>query len=328
MQRDISDDDEPLEDLTAAITLHSKRTERMQRRKATKDRKESEKMNIAGLPTEIALEVLELLSPSDLFRVSAVNRRFRDLVFANANVIGEEIIRQRYTILSKCFPLPTLLAKVEPTIQPMLTDPKRQKQLSIHNKPYQHVQPPDSHLVCTCLTCILTWNNLGLVLDFGHWQLNLDNGEPIPMLPRGQVVQWNQDLINRHERMTRKALGNRLWYARILEIHLDSTVKSIKRHAKNKGNKRKHVEMTEEDAATGTDHFLEKAGPLSLEFPFQRDEYYMLEAYLPNRWWRKDEQRWIYTIVGQHEHDLELVVRLASRDVTATPTSRPSIRVA
>ena len=52
------------------------------------------------------------------------------------------------------------------------------------------------------------------------------------------------------------------------------------------------------------------------------------EAYLPNRWWRKDEQRWVYTITGQHERDLELVVRLASRDVTATPTSRPPAKVA
>lgn len=278
MQRHSSDDDEPLEDLTAAIPLHSKRTERMQRRKATKDRKESEKMNIARLPTEILLEVLELLSPSDVFRFSAVNRRFQDLVFANANAIGEEIIRQRYTILTKCFPLPTFLDRVDPAIQPVLTDPKRQKQLSIHNKPYQHVHPPDPHLLCTCITCILTWNNLGLALDFAHWQLNLDNGEPIPMLPRGQIVQWNQDLINRHERMARKALGNMLWYARILEIHLDSTVKSIRRHAKNKGNKRKHVEMTDKEAATGTDQFLAKPGPLSLEFPFQRDEYYMLSV--------------------------------------------------
>jgi (2Fe-2S) ferredoxin len=37
------------------------------------------------------------------------------------------------------------------------------------------------------------------------------------------------------------------------------------------------------------------------------------EAYLPNRWWRKIEGRWIYTIAGSHERDLELVQRLSKR---------------
>jgi hypothetical protein len=34
--------------------------------------------------------------------------------------------------------------------------------------------------------------------------------------------------------------------------------------------------MTDEDAALGTDSFLVKHGPPSLEFPYHRDEYYML----------------------------------------------------
>jgi hypothetical protein len=34
--------------------------------------------------------------------------------------------------------------------------------------------------------------------------------------------------------------------------------------------------MTDEDATTGTDSFLAKHGPPSLEFPYHRDEYYML----------------------------------------------------
>lgn len=115
-----------------------------------------------------------------------------------------------------------------------------------------------------------------MVLDFAHWQDNLDNGEPISIIPRGQSNEWNQALVARNARMVRQALNNSLCHARILEIHLDSTIRSIRRHAKNKGNKRKHVDMTEADARNGTDEFLVKAGPLSLEFPYQRDEYYML----------------------------------------------------
>jgi hypothetical protein len=71
--------------------------------------------------------------------------------------------------------------------------------------------------------------------------------------------------------------------------------------------------MTETEAAEETDAFLAKHGPPSLEFPYQRDEYYMLEAYLPNRWWKKQDAYWFYTINGQHERDLELVQRFAKR---------------
>jgi hypothetical protein len=39
----------------------------------------------------------------------------------------------------------------------------------------------------------------------------------------------------------------------------------------------------------------------------------MLEAYLPNRWWKKSEMRWVYIIAGQHDRDLELVQRVAKR---------------
>jgi hypothetical protein len=275
-QLDGSSDEEPLEDTTAALSLHSKRTERMQRKRVTREKKRSEKASLTRLPTELVLEILKLLRPSAVFTFSATNRRFRSLVLANSIVIGDDIIQQRYSILTRCFPLPFLLDSVEASIRPLLTDPKRQNQLSIHNKPYPHVLPPDPQRLCTCLTCILTWNNLGLVLDFARWQDNLDKGEPIPTLPRGQKLEWNEELIQRNKRIVVKALESVLWYAQILEIHLDSTVRSIRRHAKNKGNRRVHIDMTEEDAAAGTDHFLNKPGALSLEFPFNRDEYYML----------------------------------------------------
>lgn len=313
------DGEEPLEDKTAALSLKSKRTERMQRRKAVRDKKKDAVVKLSELPTELVLECLAYTSPRDVFSFSVASRRFHALVAANARVIGEAILVRRYPLLAQCFPTPRLLRDVEPSTQDVLTDPSRQTQLSIHRRPYQHIQPPDASQLCTCLTCILTWNNLGLVLDFAHWQSNLDNGVPIPVLPRGQTTEWNTDLVARNARIASKAVEHPLWHARILEMHLDSTVRSIRRHSKNKGNKRTHVNMTEADAAARTDAFLSKHGPPSLEFPYQRDEYYMLEAYLPNRWWKKTEMRWIYIIAGQHERDLELVHRFASRQ-----DSRPS----
>ncbi|KAI4679116.1 uncharacterized protein J4E88_006409 [Alternaria novae-zelandiae] len=309
----VSDDDEPLEDKTAALTLKNKKTERMKRKNATRQQKRDAIVNITKLPTELILETLKYLLPHDVLEFSFVNRRFHSIVEANANVIGDAIIARRYNILIKCLPTPRLLADVDAPIQTLLIDPARQKQLSIHNRPYQHIQSPDPHQLCTCLTCILTWNNLGLVLDFAHWQNHLDTGTPIPIIPRGQSPQWNQELVARNAHIARKAVDNSLWHAAILERHLESTTQAIRRHSKNRGNKRVHVEMTEADAAQETDAFLAKHGPPSLEFPYQRDEYYMLEAYLPNRWWRKQEAYWFYTINGQHERDLELVQRFAKR---------------
>ncbi|KAI4951187.1 hypothetical protein J4E91_003893 [Alternaria rosae] len=309
----VSDDEEPLEDRTAALTLKNKKTERMKRKNATRQQKRDAIVNITKLPTELILETLKYLRPHDIFEFSFVNRRFHSLIEANANVIGDAIIARRYNILIKCLPTPRLLADVDAPIQTLLIDPARQKQLSIHNRPYQHIQSPDPHQLCTCLTCILTWNNLGLVLDFAHWQNHLDTGTPIPIIPRGQSPEWNQELVARNARIARKAVDNSLWHAAILERHLESTTRAIRRHSKNRGNKRVHVEMTEAEAAEETDAFLAKHGPPSLEFPYQRDEYYMLEAYLPNRWWRKQESYWFYTINGQHERDLELVQRFARR---------------
>jgi hypothetical protein len=309
----VSDDDEPLEDTTAALTLKNKKTERMKRKNATRKQKRDAIVNLTKLPTELVLESLKYLRPCDVLDFSRVNRRFHSLVGANAKVIGDAIIARRYSILTKCLPTPRLLADVDPAIQTLLTDAARQKQLSIHNRPYQHIQPPDPHQLCTCLTCILTWNNLGLVLDFAHWRHHLDSGIPIPIIPRGQTPEWNKDLVARNARIARKAVESPLWHAAILQRHLESTVHAIRRHSKNRGNKRLHVDMTDTEAAEETDAFLAKHGPPSLEFPYQRDEYYMLEAYLPNRWWKKQDAYWFYTINGQHERDLELVQRFAKR---------------
>ncbi|KAJ4346293.1 hypothetical protein N0V95_005503 [Ascochyta clinopodiicola] len=307
------DDEAPLEDKTAALALKSKRTERMQRRRVEREKKREALVSLSKLPTELLLASLVHVSPRDVFSFSLTTRRFHALVAAHSHVLGTAIIASRYALLAQCFPTPKLLRDVPAAVQPLLTDPSRQTQLSIHRRPYPHIEPPDAHQLCTCLTCILTWNNLGLVLDFAHWQPNLDRGVPIPILPRGHTTEWNSELLARNARMARKAVDDSLWHARILELHLDSTVRSIRRHAKNKGNKRTHIDMTDQDAAAATDAFLSKHGPPSLEFPYQRDEYYMLEAYLPNRWWKKTDARWLYIIAGQHDRDLELVQRLAAR---------------
>ncbi|KAF1950372.1 hypothetical protein CC80DRAFT_482763 [Byssothecium circinans] len=309
-----SDDEEPLEDKTAALQLRSKRTSRQQKKQKKRDIKRDAIPTLAKLPTELVLECLKLLTIADVLKFGRVNRRFRSLVDAHATVIGDSIISQRYTLLAQCFPLPRFLDDVEPSTRELLLDEKRQRTLGLHsNKYYQHVRPLDPQVLCSCFTCLMLWNNLNLALDFAHWQDNLDTGKAIPMIPRGQAPAWNEELVQRNAAIVRAALRNSLWHARILEVHLDSTIRSIRRHAKNKGNKRKHVEMTEEDVEEGTDAFLVKSGPLSLEFPFHRDEYYLLEAYLPNRWWKKDLNKWIYTIAGQHERDIDLVVRYANR---------------
>lgn len=71
--------------------------------------------------------------------------------------------------------------------------------------------------------------------------------------------------------------------------------------------------MSIEDAARETDDFLERSGPPSLDFPFHRDNYYMLEAYLPNRGWSTEQQRWMYVPESQHDMDVLFVVRWMNR---------------
>lgn len=96
------------------------------------------------------------------------------------------------------------------------------------------------------------------------------------------MPEWGTELVARNARIAHRAVHNSLWYARILELHLDSTRRAIRRHGQNKGNKRIHVDMTASDAESGTDSFLAKHGPLSIEFPYQRDEYYMLYDHHPS----------------------------------------------
>lgn len=305
----ISDDEEPLEDKTAALQLHSKRTERQKKQQAKRIRKREAIMSLTKLPTELIIETLTYLRPGDVLRLGLTCRRFHSIVDANASVVGNAIMQQRYPLMVQCLVLPKLLADIEPSARSFLTGERRQEVLVLNRRPYLHLQAPDEQLVCTCRSCISAWTNLCVVLDFAHWQTDLDTGEPLPIIPRGTTPEWNTTLVRQNADFVRAALRNPLLHARILEIHLGSTIRAIRRQSKNKGNRRKHVDMTEEDAAQGTDAFLSKPGPLSLEFPYHRDEYHLLEAYLPNRYWKKFEDRWIYGIANQHNRDLAYVIR-------------------
>lgn len=71
--------------------------------------------------------------------------------------------------------------------------------------------------------------------------------------------------------------------------------------------------MTPENAAAETDEFLKRSGPPSLDFPFHRDNYYMLEAYLPNRGWNSEAGEWRYMPTTQHDRDVEFVKAWALR---------------
>lgn len=80
--------------------------------------------------------------------------------------------------------------------------------------------------------------------------------------------------------------------------------RSIRRHASNKGNRRRRFLLTDADETAGTDAFFERSGPPTIDYPYHRDNYYMLEAYLPNRSWSGDAKRWLYVPADQHARDV------------------------
>jgi hypothetical protein len=69
--------------------------------------------------------------------------------------------------------------------------------------------------------------------------------------------------------------------------------------------------MTQDDVNSGTDAFLARSGPPSWDLPYHRDNYYLLETYMPNRGWSKDSSRWLYLPAEQHDRDIEYVVKWA-----------------
>ena len=167
--------DEPLADTTVAIPLKSKRTERKQKRRQDKN-KARKQTSLFDIPFELIIDILSCLRPSDVFIVSRVSRSLRNITLQHEAKIAKEIIESRYKALAQCFRLPVLLEKVDEGAHRALQDEERQTLLHIHKKPYQHVLPPDPKVLCTCISCMLAWNCLCVVVDFAGWQNKLDKG--------------------------------------------------------------------------------------------------------------------------------------------------------
>ncbi|KAK3110456.1 hypothetical protein LTR53_015246 [Teratosphaeriaceae sp. CCFEE 6253] len=320
------DDEEPLMDTTAAIAKNSKRTKRQlklqqkrQQRAAVRARPES----FLDLPPELLQEILGYLRPSEVLNLHLLNHATRAFVLENERAIARDVLDRRYVILQRCFPLPVPLDEVDEATQPALLNPRREKMTDIHKKPYQHIRPMNTSQLCSCPTCLVAWNNLNIILDFGHFQTHLNRREPIPMIPRGTAPEWNKELIEKHAQIVEKAIESPLTYAAILELHLDSIVGALLRHVRYPPPTRMHqhnrfikkqvapannpYDATERDA-TGFDAFLGREGTgirASYDVPYHRDNYYSIQAYIPNRKWSKDEFRWLYYARGSHERDLE-----------------------
>jgi uncharacterized protein YceK len=295
-QTTLNDDDEPLVDTTAALQLHSKKTERMQKRLEKKSKKKPapKPQSFLDLPSELLLDTLTYLRPSDLSRLQRVNRTTKSFIQENEATISREIIRVRYSILAQCFPLPLAFSTLDTKYHSALLSSKRQDLLAIHKKPYQHVKPLDPLDICTCMTCVFAWNNLCTIVDLAHWQKALDSREPIPMIPRGQNPDWNQDLIAHNATLVQAAIRTILRRSKYIKAR-----PVLPEH--------RPYQLSLAEAAQESDMYLARKGPPSYEFPYHRDNYYNLEAYVPNRKWSHDEGRWKYYAGTQHERDLEWV---------------------
>jgi hypothetical protein len=319
------DEDEPLIDTTIALPLRSKKTLRQEKKAFDKQKKAAQRppvTNLMDLPPELLQEVLGHLRTSDIFQLLLVNHAIYDFIRENENAIIRDIIRRRYWVLARCFPLPVAFEKVDPSAHSALLSVRRQDMIEIHKKPYQHIKGIDPLKICTCMACVFAWNNLNIVLDLSYWQKNLNERRPITMIERGTIPQWNVELLEKHAAVVMKAMESRICYARILEKHLRTTIQTISRTIRGKKtmHPRRLYHLTPPEAAKETDEFLERSGPPSYELPWHRDKYYDLEAYVPNRKWSKEQERWLYYSEGLHEKDLQWV-----KERFSMPEPRPEL---
>lgn len=306
--RESKSEEEPLDDLidtTAMLSLHSKRTERLQKKsdkKKTKKHGLSDIKSFFEIPSELLLEIISLLLPSDIFALIRTNRSMKGFIAQHQQQISQAVLHHRFSIVAKCFPRPRLFQAVNESLHAALLSSRHQQRLLIHKRPYQHLKPAEPQNTCSCMSCVMAWNNLNLVVDLAHWQEHLDLREPITMIPRGGNPTWNCNLIAGNAQVVDKAIAHPLWYVRLLEKHFDTTVRTIVRHGKvfrEKGAtviempvSKRLYQLSVDDIAVETDGFLQRSGPPSYEFPYHRDKYYTLAAYLPNRRW--DDGKWIY----------------------------------
>jgi hypothetical protein len=312
-------DDEPLVDTTVALAKNSKKTARLQKRQQRKQARKvhSEIQSLLDFPQELLLVILGFLQPSDIFIMLRVSRSMRALILGNERSIADESMARHYWVLKQCFPLPVPLERVPSVARPVLMSEQWQDRLRIHKNPYQHIMPINPSDTCTCMSCVLAWNNLNIILDLAHWQQNLETREPLPIIPRGRNPEWNVKLLERHAKIVHKAIQSPLAHACILQKHLRTTNSTIIRSGrwKKKGEKStvpkpRTFHLTEADAASGTDEYLERSGPTSYQPPYMRDNYYNIEAFVPNRKWDKEKQKWMYYSKWPqpHENDLNWLV--------------------
>jgi len=310
-----SSDEEPLIDTTAALALHSKKTARTQRKQQKKSARKvhSDIHSFLDLPYELLSLVLSHLQPSDIYTLMRINHSTRGLVQENERSIAAQITQCRYWVLRQCFPVPLYLSSVPTQARSALLSQEWQQRLKIHRNPYQHIQQIDPAIVCTCMSCVLAWNNLNIILDLAHWQHNLENREPLPTIPRGRSPEWNVELLARHADIVSQAMHSPLAHARILQKHLNTTTRTIIRSGnwRKKGEKSTTLKprlyhMTDAHAAAGTDEYLERSGPPSYQPIFMRDNYYNVEAFVPNRKWDKEGLRWHYYSKWPQPHDNDL----------------------
>ncbi|KIW17278.1 hypothetical protein PV08_04469 [Exophiala spinifera] len=336
-----SAEDEPLVDTTAALTLNSKRTARLQKRQEKKQSRKvhSHIQSFLDFPPEILSLILGFLRPSDVFSQLRLNHFMRNFILENERSLAESITRRCYWVLRQCFPLPVLLEKVPASARPVLLSPQWQDRIKIHRNPYQHIKQIDPAVVCTCMSCLLSWNNLNIILDLAHWQRNFENREPLPIIPRGKNPEWNTKLLADHADIVIKAIHSPLAHSRILQTHLDVTTRTIVRSARwrKKGEKvttpkPRLYHLTDEEAEAGTDEYLERSGPPSYQPIYMRDNYYNIEAFVPNRKWDKETQTWHYYSKWPkpHENDLAwLVARFSSYQAQAQAQAQapPQVQV-
>jgi len=305
--------EEPKVDMTQSLPVRSKRTERQNKKLAKKSLRASTAeppRGLLDLPYELQFPIICMLQPSDVITLLGVCKPIRNFILSEEKRISKHVIRLRYGCLAKCFRRPILMKEVDPALHRALQSLNRPEMaVNLQKRAYQQVRAPDPSVICTCLTCVLRWDLLCVAVDFEYWQKNLENAQPITSISRGHNPDWNQKLLDRNAQIVLHALHSDLFYARILEAHLASMTGSIRRHAQNKGNRRRRFRMTEDDVRRGTADFLERSGPPTVGIPYHRDNYYMLEAFMPNRSWITIRNEWAYMPEEQHEKDLNIAVR-------------------
>ncbi|KAM6505774.1 hypothetical protein FSOLCH5_013949 [Fusarium solani] len=312
---DYDSDDEVLIDNTEALTLRSKKTDRQKKKLERKTKKKAAKPHLLSLYPELIIEILTHLRPSDIISYQQTCHSAKAFVEQHDSSIARSIISYRYSILARCFPRPVFLDTVDRKYHDVMLSERRQKLLTIHRKPYAHIASHDASILCSCLTCVLAWNNLCLIVDLSHWiNSAIAHRKPIPMIPRGQNPEWNAELVEKHANVVRRALKSPLWYALLLQRHLQSTVFGIRRYTSKDGEA--GFGLDDDDVAAETDAFCARDGPPSYEFPLHRDTYYSLQTYLPNRIWKKEEDEWRYQPADQHFRDLEWMVAMQNKWIT------------